>query len=283
MNKTDAKIVTGGTLYEAWRNLNDQVLLEWPDEAFLLAGRELPKGREFSYMTYNCQLTTEGGFGLDPEVTKPFLDPERRIKLLRSRYIDPPLWQEGIDRLELKRRNLGGPMSYVFPFHRPATSAPTGGGCLISVVLSWYDKKWRIHVMSRASEITIRLLGDMYFVKRMVDEIIEEVPIRNWPGTDNVPIDWTLLLCSQMKHVMPFYLLITKGEQWVKKAVTGKAPLLLGEPPNLRVQGMIDYFWELTLHPEVITWAQRRRWSEKFLEYAQKDWAKLERKYGPVK
>jgi len=257
------------TLYETWLKLNDDFLFTMTDDEFLLAGRELPRGRDFSYMTYNITLSAKG-FGL-PE-SNPFMKQDRRIKLLRGRYVHDILWKEALQRLKEKgTKSSQGPMSYVMPFYR-TKSTPTGGGCLISLVFSWYNKSWKIHIMSRASEITIRLLGDMYFLESMVKEVLEEVPLKNWPG-DNLQIDWTLLMCSQMKHVMPYYLLHTRGEDFVRE-------YMLAEPQHLRHLGIIEYFWGDGVHPERVKWMQRRKWTDKFLKEANHtDWAGLAQEY----
>lgn len=252
-------------LYEAWKSLNDEFLFSWGDDQFLIAGRDLPPRRESSSVTYGCEIS---GIGFNLPEAQPFVGVDRRIRLLRGRYVDPTLWNESLNRLDLKKKNLGGPMSYVFPFHRAATGAPTGGGCLISVTLSWYRKSWRIHVMSRASEITIRLLGDMYFIQHMVDEIIEQIPLKNWP--EKPPINWHFLMCSQKRYVIPYYLLHTRGEAFVLDYMTDP------KPKNLRHSGVQEYFWDSIVHPERVTWVQRRKWSEKFMRDSTLEWGALE-------
>jgi len=261
------------TLHQAWKDLNHQFFFTWPDEMFLLAGRELPPAREFSYMTYDVRIR---GVGLGLPVTSNLLPkPERRVNLLRGRYIDTELWDEAMNRLDLKKKKLGGPMSYIFPFHRK--NAPTGGGCLAHIILTWYNKDWRVYVTSRASEITYRLLGDMYFVDSCLHEILEKVPLKNW-NWDTLPLCWNITLASQLKHMMPFYLQQQGEERLLWRIVIGKVG-----PHNLRVKGMIEYFWANIIHPETVTWAQRRKYSEQFMKFTEIDWEHEEQRYlkGP--
>ncbi len=272
---TRGRMASSVNLFKAWQKLNDDFIWADIEDSLMVGGKPgLPAGREFSTVAYNIQFNAFG-WGLPAE--NEYLDPVRRVRLLTKRYINEPMWEEAFNRLNDKKKKQGGPMSFTFPFYRSADSAPTGGGCLISLSFTWWEKKWHIHVMSRASEITTRLLGDIYFVKHCVDRILKDLnyELKKWPEDNEVEISWNLLMASQMKHVVPFYILDTHGEEKLEEYI-------LAEPRDFRQKGVQDYFWDQTLHPEKINWAQRRKWSDKFVERVDLDkWLELKEEYGP--
>jgi len=248
--------LTAKTAYEAWQKLNHVFLADD-------SGSMIMPGRDFSHAKYNVQLRVTNGFGL-PDDPPPFFNMERRLKTLETRYIDPDLWKEGVERLLARRDRATGtyPNTFLVQFHRRETrerKVPAGGGCLVSLNFTWFKKRWHLHVLSRASEITARLLADMYFVERAVNRVIEEAQVRKW-DPDNLIIDWTLLLPSQMKYMVPIFLLFVEGEEAIKS-------MMVDPPLNDWHKIVQEHFWKEFIFPEKIKWAQRRKWSEKFLTW----------------
>lgn len=253
------------TLYEAWKGINNSFINDDPSDAMLMPGRD------FSFVKYNIELDAQG-FGL-PETPPPLFNKDRRVKLLEKRYIDPYVWDEGINRLiERRDRSTGSqPNSFLMLYHRRDTNerkVPAGGGCLVSLNFTWWNKGWHLHILSRASEITNRLLGDSYFVKHSVDKIIEATGLKKW-DPENVHITWNLLLPSQMKYMVFHFLLYTEGVEVLKDFVTSP-------PKNAWQEVVIEHFWKEFIHPEKISWAQRRKWSEQFIkETPEVNWGDL--------
>ena len=261
------------TLYSSWRQVNDDFLYTTSDSEFSIAGEDLPKGREFSTVTTDINIAG-CGFGL-PESSIFLPHPERRVHLLERRYINQPLWDEALNRLFDRRKLLTGPMSWVFPFYRSGPDTPTGGGCLISLVFVWFRKAWSLEVNSRASEITYRLFGDMYFMQERVRKVADAIELRNF-DIETVPINWHLTMASQIKHTLPLYLLQEHGDESMLQIAMADPRTL----SNSRLVYLQEYFWKHIVHPETVTWAQRRKYSEKFLEISRLDWVDLEAKHN---
>jgi hypothetical protein len=231
--------------------------------------------RDFSRVIPHVRLVAEEGFGLPSNLNKLpqfFSNYDRRMTLLGNRYIDPELWQEGVERLVARRSRMArtNPLSFVIPFHRRATSerkVPAGGGCLQTITFIWVNGRWELHVALRASEITARLIADMLFVKRSVNAIVEEVNFKKWEPKTRIV--WDIALASQMKYLVPLYVLFAEGEGQVINEYTS------GKPEGIWQNIIWEHFWDTFIYPERITWAQRRKWSEKFLEMTSAPWAKL--------
>lgn len=238
-------------------------------------------GRDFSRVIWPVRLEGNGfGFNSVSELPPFFSNFDRRITLLERRYIDDELWDEGLNRLQLRKKRLSSknPLSFSFQFHRRPTAerkVPAGGGCLQTIVLVWCNNTWGISVHLRASEITARLLADIAFVKWAVDQIVKLTGVSKWP--ENPKIFWTIELASQMKYLIPSFLFHTYGEQSVLDFfVSGPdfPAILPGTQvtPNLWTDTITKHFWEEFIHPEKIKWMQRRRWSDKFLAITKTDW-----------
>ncbi len=263
-------------LYTCWKKLNLE-FLRLPDETGML----IPT-RDFTRVTRYVRLRATNGFGLPRlEDLPPFFSSyERRANLLRKRYVDEQLWHEGVDRLKLKSKRMArtNPLSFVVAFHRRATSergVPAGGGCLQTITFVWCDGVWSLHVYLRASEITARLLADLVFVNEAVNQIVEEVPIKKW-DPKNAEIVWDLALASQMKYMIPIFLLYLKGEDFVVNYFSKEE-----QPDDSNwVKTVRSHFWDTVIWPDRISWAQRRKWSEKFLEGTNTDWAALHQELG---
>ena len=259
----DAAIdLPGCTMYDCWLALNDSFIKQDPSSAMLMPGRD------FSLAKYHVTMHATQGFGV-PDTIPPFFSPEKRIGLLAKRYIDPEFWDPGIARMLERRDRLTSsyPSTSVIMFNRRETTerkVPAGGGCLISINFTWYQKQWHVHILSRASEITVRLLGDIMFLEYCVNKAAHEAQLKKW-DPKNLHITWTLLLPSQMKYMVPLYLLHTKGMDAVHEFMTQRSH-------HAWMATIQEHFWNEFIFPEKISWAQRRKWSEKFLDVAELDW-----------
>lgn len=262
---------------EAWRQLNDEFVFDGSDDEYMVAGKGLGRSRSFSCVKADVQLRFTG-WGLPDK--HYLVKHERRTQLLKKRYHNPKMWDEAVARFAKRAGKLskGAPLTFSFPFYRAADNAPAGGGCLLALTLGWWNGAWFANVHSRASEITYRLLADMYFVKHMLDEeVLKRFKPKTFPDVEDLPFSWNLLLASQMSHVLPYYFLKERGSdytQWFMSreldgsevtdpdgvTVKGSGPL------NLRERAILDVFWDETVRPDTITWAQRRRWAERFWE-----------------
>ena len=130
-----------------------------------------------------------------------------------------------------------------------------------------------MYVKSRASEITTRLLGDMYFIQDCLEHINNLVPLKGLEDLGTLDIRWSIILCTQMKHALPYHLLKLRGEEFVYDLMT-RAEI---DSHSRQESELRKYFWEYTLHPKRVTWAQRRKWSEKFITDTELDWETLEK------
>jgi len=243
------------TIYNAWWELNSRFIYDVPTNAMLMPGRD------FSYAQYHITLTATNGFGI-PEKLPPFFQPSKRLSLLAKRYIDPEFWDAGVGRMLERQSKLTGsyPSTSVIVFNRRATKerkVPAGGGCLISINFTWFQKKWHVHILSRASEITARLLGDVLFLEHCVARAAREAQLKKF-DIDNVELKWTLLLPSQMKYMVPLFLLYTHGEEELLRFMTSC-------PKTPWQETIKQHFWQEFIYPDKIKWMQRRKWSEKFL------------------
>lgn len=252
---------SGPTMLEAWRNLNQEFITGGSDDEYMVAGKGLGRSRSFSCVKADVRIDAVGwGLPKDHYLVKH----DRRTKLLKKRYHNEKMWTEAVERFKKRAGKLsaGAPLTFSFPFYRAADTAPAGGGCLLALTLGWWNGAWFMNVHSRASEITYRLLGDIYFVKHMLDEeILAKFKPKTFPDVEQLPVSWNLLLASQMSHVLPYWLMKEEGEADFKLLVGQRKDGL-----NLREQALIDVFWDETTRPDTITWAQRRRWAERFWE-----------------
>ena len=254
--------VHGETLYDLWKGVNNRFIKESPLDAYLCTGRD------FSIARYNVRLHANSL--LLPNEWPPLFT-KRRLTILDKRY---KLHQDDIERL---RKSSGGsyPKSFSLLFRREETTErgiPSGGGCLISIVFTKYNGRWHVHVLSRASEISVRLLSDMYFIRQKIDEVTEEVNLqkKGWDPA-KVSVTWTLLLPAQMKYMVPIYLYLTHGEDYVVDYLT--------QTPAHKWQWVVqEHFWNVMISPENIKWQQRKRWCDKFLDWTDTDWKDLYQK-----
>lgn len=246
------------SLYEGWKQINEEFLN--PEVEHL--GMLIPN-RDFSRIIPNVRITSEGGFGL-PKILPPFFaNYSRRLDLLGARYIDEDLMDLAINRLIARRTRMArsNPMSFVIPFHRrptPERKVPAGGGCLQTITFIWVNGRWQLHVLLRASEITARLIADIVFVRSVVRTVVKAVDFKKWdPKTE---IIWDIALASQMKYMVPVFYLYAYGDEKVREQYMNE------EPDSPWRKAIWEHFWDTFIHPERITWQQRRKWSEKFLE-----------------
>ena len=259
--------IVGSTLYDTWIGLNNAFIRTNPDnslgEKFILMAR-----RDYAMFKSNIVLKCDSLWLPDKEFF--LFKKEKRIQLLHKRYLDPVIWQEGVDRLTANKYQNPRfyPKSFLFQFHHRGKISPTGGGCLVAFILYWFDSSWHLHVFSRMTEITINLLADMYFIQSLILDLINDKHlqgVKNFPLLDTI---WTFTLTNQKRDRIPPYLLYTGGDSAVKKFMSAK-------PKNRWQKCIQDNFWDTFIYPEKVNWAQRLRWTNKFLENTKIDWRKL--------
>jgi len=263
-------LIEANNLFEAWIKLNEQFMMLSPEH-----GMHIPS-RDYTRIVSPVRLHVCCGFGFDGSEDLHLLPPfyanyENRIKLLSKRYIQSDLWEEGIGRLQARqsRFQLKNPLSFVLQFHRRATTerkVPAGGGCLTQLTFIWINGRWSLHVTLRASEITAALMGDLVFVEYITRRVCEEVRMKNWDSNE-LEIVWDIALASQMKAIIPLFLLYTGGDENVWRQMF-KDPDTLNEWHG----SVVQHFWDVVIYPERITWHQRRRWSTKLLAASGLDW-----------
>lgn len=263
--------IIGNSLYDTWIGLNNAFIKTDPDnslgEKFILMAR-----RDYAMFKSNIVLKCDSLQLPDKEFF--LFKKEKRIQLLSRKYIDPVLWEEGVDRLKAKKYQNPRfyPKAFVFQFHYQGRVSPTGGGCLVAFVLSWFDSNWHLHVFSRTTEVTINLLADMYFIRFLVSDLINKGYLQGveFPLLDTM---WTFSLANQKRDRIPPYLLYTQGDSGVKK-------FMFAKPKNRWQKCIQDNFWDTFIYPEKITWEQRKRWTDKFLENTKIDWRFLSESKG---
>jgi len=266
-------MVEGDNLYDGWIKLNEAYMNAMPEEGMYMSSRD------FTRVFSPIRIHTLGGFGFDLDTRDSTLPPfyskyENRVNLLDKRYIDEELWETALARLILREKKMTrtNPLSFVFPFHRRATNerkVPAGGGCLTQFTFVWYEERWQLHVTLRASEITVALAGDIAFVHHLVQRVKNRVRFRNWDD-DKLEIFWDMSLGSQMKVVIPLFLLYTRGDLEV-------LDLMYKDPRKIENKWFADivtHFWDIFIHPERVTWHRRLRWTRQFLGATQVDWQK---------
>lgn len=270
--------VKAGTLMSAWEKLNWKFITLPESE-----GMHIPT-RDYTRVTWPVRLSVTRGFGFDgsdhEDLHGFFKDYSHRIKLLHKRYIDPELWEEGMLRLQARAGKLSSrnPLSFIFQFHRRRTSerkVPAGGGCLSQIVFVWFQGKWGLHVTLRASEITASLMGDFVFVHYLVDRIRNEVNLKHF-DPDNLEIFWDIALASQMKAIVPLFILYTRGDMAVLDWMY-RNPKEIDNPWEANV---VQHFWDTFLHPDRISWGARRRWTNRFYEVTEIDWQVAYKKWS---
>lgn len=258
------------TIWDCWKAINEEFIFGSP------AGAAVFPGRDFSFVRYDVTLHATNGFGvpnsfrLPDGTTKahiPLFPGQKRLDMLANRYIYPPFWDEAIARMAAKKVGSKQPSSFLLQFYRRETverKVPSGGGCLVGINFTWFEKAWHVHILSRASEITARLASDIYFADQCVRKVVKEASLRHW-DPKNLDIRWTLLLPSQMKYMTPLYLLLNYGDRVVEE--------YMGMPAENDWQRIVqEHFWTTVIYPERISWAQRRKWAEKFLSWSNIDW-----------
>jgi len=275
------------SLYEAWYRLN-------------LDMANAPDGTGvFMPMLAIQDMKMEAwGFGL-PDVTIPLMGvtgtADKRIKLLEKRYVQPELWDHCISVIRASPRLTNAPRtartarnlnpvrtkpsklaSQSILLFRPGNyqegTAPDGGGCLIAIVLTRFDKHNGIHVFSRASEVGKALLGDLYFVRHLVRRAIAESGLEGW-NEEELHIRWTATQASQRTYFTPLVLQGYGGDQAVYD--------FYAKPESNRWDRFLKrYFWGNTLFPEREKWGQRRRYGKLFLANAEFDWHEIGEKEG---
>lgn len=261
------------SLYRTWIGLNNGFIGADPDNP--KSGFVLMAKRDYSMFKSDIVLRCDT---LElPDEVWPLFRKEDRIKILTRNYLDPILWQEGLNRLRDRKYQIARttpvgwffPKAFLFQFHHSKTKAkiPTGGGCLIGFVLIWFNDEWHLHIFSRMTEVTINLLADMYFIQSLIKKLINEGDLRkvDFPHLDTV---WNIALANQKRDRVPMFLLFTDGDDQVKRFMRSES--------STRWHRIIkEYFWDTFIYPEKVNWAQRKRWTDKFLENTKVDWRKL--------
>jgi hypothetical protein len=185
------------TLYQAWKGLNDDFMG--------LSGLKIIKVA--GVYTYRSLVTIKAtGFGLPKESV---LLREQRLGLLRSRYVDPEVWQACIDRFKAAPTSV----SHTFLFNRKGPR-PKAGGCLLNIVLIREGKKsWKAMVTSRAIEVTMAMLADIAFVRQCLVELCDELKLEL--DVEGLPILWSIGVMHQNRVFVPVFFYDVGGAKGV--------------------------------------------------------------------
>lgn len=254
------------TLYDNWLNLTVSHLLGTaPPAAIFYQSNNVFQNIKGPY------LGLSRGFGL-PE-TPPSILHSSRVSRLTRRYVQPELWDLGIRLLKAKAHNLdvtkktkAAGVSVMFLRDQDSTSdeTPQAGGCLISVTFNRVGRTNYIHVYSRASEITKALLGDIYFLKDLMENALSEAGFTTWDPEETL-IYWTTSYYTyRYVHAMLF-------AQWYYKS-DRKLRLYLVNPDNDN-QPIVNSMFRLCYkyHHGVLNWKREHKMWVKFLSRSEKD------------
>ena len=268
--------IEANNMYEAWVKVNERFIQMESKSGMLMSSRD------YTRVYWPVRLHVAGGFGFDEsnryELPSFYANYQNRIRLLANRYIDSELWEEGISRIKTRERRMSSrnPLSFVIQFHRRPTNerkVPAGGGCLTQITFVWYQNLWHLNVTLRASEITAALIGDIAFVQWVVEQVKDRVRLKNWDD-GFLEIVWDIALASQMKSIIPLFLLYTRGD-------LGTFEFLFRDPSACDpwLGEVIEHFWETFIYLEKVTWHRRQRWTKRFLEATNVDWQKAHEKW----
>jgi len=262
--------INGHSLYNVWRGVNMKFLSANSLDKGFKNDFYLPKGRDYSLFQSDVTLRCDSLFL--PDDVHPLFKIERRIKNLLHKYlVDEDLWKKEVEGL---RGATNFPKSFQFQFHlsNPKLETGKGGGCLIGMTLSWVNDRWNLHVYSRVTEVTINLLADMYFIQFSIKKLIEEGDLKKieFPRLN---IIWNFALANQKRDRVPLFLLFNYGDTFVRD-------FMLSEPTNRWQKTVVDHFWNIFIYPEKVNWAQRKRWSLKFLEASHVDWKTMKERHS---
>lgn len=187
------------SLYERWEETN-----EW----FLKA--DIPRAqcaRKFGAYIYQPSVSVQAtGFGLPNHPT--LFEERERVDLLASRYVDEELWQLGCALWEASQ----GSLAHSFLLLRRGRG-PKAGGCLVGFVLSRHRNQWYCNVLSRANEVTMAWLGDLYFMRHL---LTERIPIKI-KDVEQVKFRWTMGVAQQNSYYAAVFLHITAGQRYLNR------------------------------------------------------------------
>lgn len=186
------------TLYDQWRWINNVF--------FDISDLTIIKAAGVYTQIYNRTLVARG-FGVP---RKSVLLRDARIELLYKRYVDWDLWKKCVKRFESQPKGN----SHTFLFNR--TEGPKAGGCLLSIVLIRKPKKQcELMITSRAEEVTMALLADIHFVRRVMEGL--EATLEIDFDLDNIPIKWHMGVAYQNRTFVPVFVYDTSGASGLHK------------------------------------------------------------------
>lgn len=263
--------IEGRSLYEVWKRVNMKFLSASSLDKGFKNDFYLPKGRDYSLFKSDVTLRCDS-LAL-PSFVFPLFDIERRIKLLTRKYlVHEDLWKKEVEGL---RGATSFPKSFQFQFHLSNSKLETGkgGGCLMGMILSWVNDRWNLHIYSRVTEVTINLLADMYFIQDLIRRLIKEGDLKKieFPELNTI---WNFALANQKRDRVPMFMLFSYGDEFVRDF------MLLCKPTNRWQETIVDHFWNIFIYPEKVNWAQRKRWSLKFLETSHIDWRTMKERHN---
>ncbi len=269
--------ISGQDLFALWKNLNLHYAFKF-DETFQHNTCDLGASRYgiiLSSKTLDLPIPSQGD-----DHPLPYLDIGRRVKLLESRYVNAHLFQNfiiGLTKIAEKRRRKSYPTMVNLQFNRQGTNTPTGGGCLISLTLGWYQNKLHLTINSRAGEITKAFLGDLYLIKYLVSKACHRarLPIFEIQDADDLVITWQVILGVQSRIYLPTFLLYNKGEESVLEYMRHNAE------GNIWREHVQWFFWTRFIFPK---YHEKRkmsqRVSEAFLQDSTIDWQEERQRVG---
>jgi hypothetical protein len=192
------------TLYEEWIRLNEEFMQLDGLKVVASAG---------VYTSRTRVVLNATGFGAPFESV---LLRDKRIDLLRERYVDPDTWDQCYKRFHSQPKGA----SHTFLFNRKG-DRPKAGGCLLSIVLCKADKDYEVMITSRALEATMAMMADMQFIYECLVQIKKDLGLVL--DLDTCKIMWCIGVVHQNRVFVPVFFYDTRGATGFRKWLKSKA------------------------------------------------------------
>lgn len=195
------------TLFDQWR---------WQNNSFLedeVPTRRIAGSISGAYILQPNVILRGIGFGL-PDQTS-FFDIHDGVDLLWQRYVDHELFKQ----CEAIQEASPGSGAHTYLFRRSG-KGPRAGQCLIAFTIAKQSaSKPHLSIYSRAGEVTMAMLRDMYFLRALLEDRLGITPKK----LENMPITWLVSFAHQNRYYAPVFLYETAGRDAVTKWSRPKA------------------------------------------------------------